>query len=201
MTLLAAAAVPPFPGKLGREDNGGVNAMMTDAAALRHYTVGVLVANEPGVLSRVSGLFSRRGFNIESLAVGPTEDQTVSRITLVVRGDDQHIEQLVQQLYKLICVQKVQVFKPSSAVERQLVLVKVKADADNREAVMRLADVFRAKVMDVSRTSMILGITGDEDKVQALLALLSDYGILELVQTGAIALERGESYMTSELFD
>ena len=175
--------------------------MMTDAAALRHYTVGVLVANEPGVLSRVSGLFSRRGFNIDSLAVGPTQDQTVSRITLVVRGDDQHIEQLVQQLYKLICVQKVQVFRPSSAVERQLVLVKVRADADNREAVMRLADVFRAKVMDVSRTSMILGITGDEDKVQALLVLLQDYGILELVQTGAVALERGESYMTSDLFD
>ena len=175
--------------------------MMTDAAALRHYTVGVLVANEPGVLSRVSGLFSRRCFNIDSLAVGPTQDQTVSRITLVVRGDDQHIEQLVQQLYKLICVQKVQVFRPSSAVERQLVLVKVRADADNREAVMRLADVFRAKVMDVSRTSMILGITGDEDKVQALLALLQDYGILELVQTGAVALERGESYMTSDLFD
>ncbi|MCR4706554.1 MAG: acetolactate synthase small subunit [Clostridiales bacterium] len=168
---------------------------------MRHYTVGVLVANEPGVLSRVSGLFSRRGFNIDSLAVGPTQDQTVSRITLVVRGDDQHIEQLVQQLYKLICVQKVQVFRPSSAVERQLVLVKVRADADNREAVMRLADVFRAKVMDVSRTSMILGITGDEDKVQALLALLQDYGILELVQTGAVALERGESYMTSDLFD
>ena len=175
--------------------------MMTDAAALRHYTVGVLVANEPGVLSRVSGLFSRRGFNIDSLAVGPTEDQTVSRITLVVRGDDQHIEQLVQQLYKLICVQKVQVFEPSSAVERQLVLVKVRADAGSRDAVMRLADVFRAKVMDVSRTSMILGITGDEDKVKALLALLQDYGILELVQTGAVALERGDGYMTSDLFD
>ena len=175
--------------------------MLTDTAALRHYTVGVLVANEPGVLFRVSGLFSRRGFNIESLAVGPTQDQTVSRITLVVSGDDQHIEQLVQQLYKLICVRKVQVFRPASAVERQLVLVKVAADAGTREAIMRLADVFRAKIMDVSRTSMILGITGDGDKVQALLSLLQDYGILELVQTGAVALERGESYMTSDLFD
>ncbi|MGN0997254.1 MAG: acetolactate synthase small subunit, partial [Candidatus Ventricola sp.] len=94
---------------------------------LQRYTVGVLVDNEPGVLSRVSGLFFRRGFNIESLAVGPTQDNEVSRITIVVKGDDAHIEQLVQQLYKLICVQKVQVMQPRNAVERQLLLVKVKA--------------------------------------------------------------------------
>ncbi len=175
--------------------------MMTDEAAKRHYTVGVLVANEPGVLSRVSGLFSRRGFNIESLAVGPTQDRTISRITLVVRGDDAHIEQLVQQLYKLISVQKVQVFSRDSAVERQLVMVKVQAGPEQREGVMRLADIFRAKVLDVSRSTMILQITGDGDKVSALLSLLEDYGIQELVQTGAVALERGEGIMSSELFD
>ncbi len=175
--------------------------MMTEAAAKRHYTVGVLVANEPGVLSRVSGLFSRRGFNIESLAVGPTHDRTISRITLVVNGDDAHIEQLVQQLYKLISVRKVQVFSDHSAVERQLVMVKVSANAEQREGIMRLADVFRAKVMDVSRTSMILLITGDTDKTTAFLALLEDYGILELAQTGAVALERGEGIMSTELFD
>lgn len=175
--------------------------MMMDSAEVRHYTVGVLVANEPGVLSRVSGLFSRRGFNIESLAVGPTQDRTISRITLVVNGDEAHIEQLVQQLYKLISVQKVQVFSKDSAVERQLVMVKVAANAEQRESIMRLADVFRAKILDVSRSTMILQITGDAEKVSALLELLSDYGVLEMAQTGAIALERGESFMNSELFD
>ena len=106
--------------------------MILNPDQLKRYTVGVLVDNEPGVLSRVSGLFSRRGFNIESLAVGPTQDQEVSRITIVVKGDDAHIEQLVQQLYKLICVQKVQVMQPRNAVERQLLLVKVKAGLAER---------------------------------------------------------------------
>ena len=168
---------------------------------LRRYTVGVLVDNEPGVLSRVSGLFSRRGFNIESLAVGPTQDQEVSRITIVVKGDDAHIEQLVQQLYKLICVQKVQVMQSRNAVERQLLLVKVKADVTEREGLMRLVDIFKAKVMDVTKHSMVLQITGDNDKIDALLSLLSDYGILELVRTGMVALERGDGVMTSDIFD
>ena len=139
---------------------------------LKRYTVGVLVDNEPGVLSRVSGLFSRRGFNIESLAVGPTQDREVSRITIVVLGDDAHIEQLVQQLYKLICVQKVQVMQSRNAVERQLLLVKVKAGVAEREGLMRLVDIFKAKVLDVTKSSMILQITGDNDKVAAILSLL-----------------------------
>ena len=168
---------------------------------LQRYTVGVLVDNEPGVLSRVSGLFFRRGFNIESLAVGPTQDQEVSRITIVVKGDDAHIEQLVQQLYKLICVQKVQVMQPRNAVERQLLLVKVKAGLAEREGLMRLVDIFKAKVLDVTKSSMVLQITGDNDKIYALLSLLSDYGILELVRTGMVALERGDGVMTSDIFD
>ena len=168
---------------------------------LQRYTVGVLVDNEPGVLSRVSGLFSRRGFNIESLAVGPTQDPEVSRITIVVLGDDAHIEQLVQQLYKLICVQKVQVMQPRNAVERQLLLVKVRAGLAEREGLMRLVDIFKAKVLDVTKSSMILQITGDNDKIDALLSLLSDYGILELVRTGMVALERGDGVMTSDIFD
>ena len=168
---------------------------------LRRYTVGVLVDNEPGVLSRVSGLFSRRGFNIESLAVGPTQDPEVSRITIVVLGDDAHIEQLVQQLYKLICVQKVKVMPARSSVERQLLLVKVKADVTEREGLMRLVDIFKAKVMDVTKHAMVLQITGDNDKVDALLNLLEDYGILELVRTGVVALERGDDVMTSDIFD
>ena len=166
---------------------------------LKRYTVGVLVDNEPGVLSRVSGLFSRRGFNIESLAVGPTQDREVSRITIVVLGDDAHIEQLVQQLYKLICVQKVQVMQSRNAVERQLLLVKVKAGVAGREGLMRLVDIFKAKVLDVTKSSMILQITGENDKIASMLSLLEDYGILELVRTGMVALERGDGVMTSDI--
>ena len=165
------------------------------------YTVGVLVDNEPGVLSRVSGLFFRRGFNIDSLAVGPTQDPEVSRITLVVRGDEAKIEQLVQQLYKLICVQKVQVMSNRNSVERQLLLVKVSATVAEREGLMRLVDIFKAKVLDVNKNSMVLQITGDNDKIDALMSLLADYGILELVRTGVVALERGEDVMTSDIFD
>ena len=165
------------------------------------YTVGVLVDNEPGVLSRVSGLFSRRGFNIESLTVGTTVDPKVSRITIVVKGTDAHIEQLVQQLYKLICVQKVKVMQARSSVERQLLLVKVKADVTEREGLMRLVDIFKAKVLDVTRSSMTLQITGENDKIASMLSLLEDYGILELVRTGIVALERGDGVMSSDIFD
>ncbi len=161
--------------------------MLMNPENLRRYTVGVLVSNEPGVLSRVSGLFSRRGFNIESLAVGPTQDSEVSRITIVVLGDDAHIEQLVQQLYKLICVQKVQVLSNRNDVERQLLLVKVAASVKEREGLMRLVDIFKAKVLDVTKSSMILEITGDNDKITAMMRLLEDYGILELVRTGVVA--------------
>ena len=168
---------------------------------VHRYTVGVLVDNEPGVLSRVSGLFFRRGFNIDSLAVGTTQDPEVSRITIVVRGDDAKVEQLVQQLYKLICVQKVQVMQPRNSVERQLLLVKVSADVTEREGLMRLVDIFKAKVLDVTRNSMTLQITGENDKIASMLSLLEDYGILELVRTGIVALERGDGVMSSDIFD
>ena len=141
------------------------------------------------------------GFNIESLAVGPTQDREVSRITIVVLGDDAHIEQLVQQLYKLICVQKVQVLSNKNDVERQLLLVKVAAGVKEREGLMRLVDIFKAKVLDVTKSSMILEITGDNDKITAMMRLLEDYGILELVRTGVVALERGDEVMSSDIFD
>ena len=175
--------------------------MVSNPDNLQRYTVGVLVDNEPGVLSRVSALFSRRGFNIESLAVGPTQDREVSRITIAVLGDDAHIEQLVQQLYKLICVQKVQVMQQNSAVERQLLLVKLEAGPAEREGLMRLVDIFKAKVVDVTRKAMVLQITGDNEKIGALMKLLEDYGIRELVRTGVVALERGEGVMSSDIFD
>ena len=127
------------------------------------YTVSVLVQNQPGVLSRVSGLFSRRGFNIDSLAVGPTQDEDISRITLTVQGDAAHVDQLVQQLYKLISVQKVLVLDPRRSVERQLVLVKVAAGVKERDAVMRIVDIFRARVVDVTRTTMTVESTGEDD--------------------------------------
>ena len=179
-----------------QEDTGDGDALLL--AAGEHDAA---LADEPGVLSRVSGLFSRRGFNIESLAVGPTQDSEVSRITIVVLGDDAHIEQLVQQLYKLICVQKVQVLSNRNDVERQLLLVKVAASVKEREGLMRLVDIFKAKVLDVTKSSMILEITGDNDKITAMMRLLEDYGILELVRTGVVALERGDDVMSSDIFE
>jgi len=159
--------------------------------AMGRHVISVLVQNQPGVLSRVSGLFSRRGFNIDSLAVGPTEDIELSRITVTVHGDYALVDQMVQQLYKLICVQKVLVLDAGQAVERQLVLVKVRADMQSRDAVMRVVDIFRARIVDVTRETLTVEITGEDDKIAALLGLLTDYGIVELVRTGAIALQRG----------
>ena len=172
-----------------------------DKNVRNRYTVGVLVSNEPGVLSRVSGLFSRRGFNIESLAVGPTQDQTISRITIVVLGNDSSIEQLVQQLYKLISVRKVRVYDPANTVERQLVMIKVAANASDREGLMRLVEIFKAKVVDVTRESLTLTITGDVEKVSAMVELMQDFGITEIVRTGTVALQRGNQIMNSEIFD
>lgn len=168
---------------------------------VNRYTVSVLVEDQPGVLSRVSGLFSRRGFNIDSLAVGPTQEEDVSRITLTAQGDLSQIDQLVQQLYKLICVRKVRVLDPQSSVERQLVLVKVRVGVQQRDAVMRIVDIFRARVVDVGKTTLTVEITGEDDKIQALLGLLEDYNIIEIVRTGVVALERGEAMITSDIFD
>ena len=168
---------------------------------MRRYVVGVLVSNEPGVLSRVSGLFSRRGFNIDSLAVGPTQDQSISRITIVVLGNESSIEQLVQQLYKLLCVRKVRVFEPERTVTRQLIMVKVLASEEKREGLLRLCDIFKAKVVDVTRERLTLQMTGDADRIRTFLDLVSDYGIEELVRTGTVALERGDIVMNPELFD
>lgn len=182
----------PIEPNLDLEQQGTRNAFIprkTDH--LGRHTISVLVQNQPGVLSRVSGLFSRRGFNIDSLAVGPTQNEDLSRITITIQGDLALVDQMVQQLYKLICVQKVLVFEPGQAVERSLTLVKVKADTVTRDAVMRIVDIFRAHIIDVSRDTLTVEITGEGDKTEALLGLLEDYGIVELVRTGVVALERG----------
>jgi len=167
---------------------------------MRH-TISVLVENEFGVLSRVAGLFSGRGFNIESLCVAETLDPTVSRITLVTRGEDQVLEQIEKQLNKLICVIKVTDFVDTEHVERELVLIKVTADDRTRGELLGIVGIFRAKIIDVSPTSYVVEITGTEDKVNALIELLKPIGIKEIVRTGKVAMFRGARLLTVETKD
>jgi acetolactate synthase I/III small subunit len=155
------------------------------------YVLAILVENKPGVLVRVAGLFARRNFNIESLAVGKTMDDSISRMTIEVDADDKTLEQVVKQLNKLINVIKVSNLTLEPSVNRELVMLKVKADAKNRAEVQQIVETFRAKIVDVSLDSLIIEITGNEDKLEAIQLLLSHYGILEIVRTGKIALLRG----------
>lgn len=155
------------------------------------HTLAVLVENKSGVLSRVAALFSRRGYNIDSLAVGVTEDPEVSRITLVVNGDDRVLEQVTKQLNKLVDVIKVSDFGGDDAVERELALIKVAADKDNRAEIIQIAGIFRARIIDVAPKSMTIEVTGDEGKVDAIAKLLRQFGIKEMVRTGKIAVVRG----------
>lgn len=158
---------------------------------MNRHVLSVLVENQSGVLSRVSGLFSRRGYNIDSLTVGVTEDPKTSRMTLVVRGDDWVLEQIKKQLNKLIDVIKVMEMKPSQSVFRELVLIKVDAPPEARPGIISTIDIFRAKVVDVGKESLTAEITGDDSKVDAFIMLMSPYGIREIVRTGLTALERG----------
>ena len=160
------------------------------------YTLSVLVENHPGVLSRVAGLFSRRGFNIDSLAVGVTEDPTISRMTIVVNGDDYIVEQVTKQLNKLIDVIKVKKLNPKEAVERELALIKVNANSQTRSDIIQLTEIFRANIVDVSKETLTIEISGDEDKIEALIELLKQYGIREVVRTGLIAIERGNKVIS-----
>ena len=162
---------------------------------MRH-TISVLVENEFGVLARVAGLFSGRGFNIESLSVAETLDPTVSRITLVTRGDDQVLEQIEKQLNKLINVIRVSDFANTEHVERELVLVKVAVGEKNRGELMSIVDIFRAKIIDVGNESCIIEITGTEDKVGKFIELLKPLGLLEVVRTGRVAMFRGARLFT-----
>jgi acetolactate synthase-1/3 small subunit len=156
----------------------------------KKHTIAVLVENRFGVLSRVAGLFSARGYNIESLSVGETLDPTVSRMTLVVRGDEFVIEQVVKQLHKLIDVIKVIDLTAEDHVERELVLMRVNAEPQHRAEILRTADIFRAKVVDVTPSTFTLEVTGDESKIDAIIELLRPVGIQELVRTGKVAIAR-----------
>ena len=159
-----------------------------------NHIISVLVENKAGVLAKVSGLFSRRGFNIESLAVGPTDDEKISRITLEVNAEEHSIEQIIKQLYKLINVIKIQELDPSNIVERELVLIKVNADSKTRPEILEIVSVFRANIVDVAKKTLMIEITGNSKKVKALEDLLRPFGILELVRTGKIACTRGGKY-------
>ncbi len=156
---------------------------------MRH-TISVLVTNEFGVLSRISGLFSGRGFNIESLSVAETMDPKISRMTIVTRGDDKIIEQINKQLNKLISVIKVHDFTGEQCIERELALIKVTANAEARSEILSIVDIFRAKVVDVAPKSYTIEITGDEEKISAITELLRPFGLKEIVKTGRIAMAR-----------
>lgn len=156
------------------------------------HVLSVLVKNSSGVLSRVSGLFSRRGYNIDSLTVGRTEDQDISRMTIALKGDEDVLEQVKKQLNKLEDVICVTDLNDNESVYRELVLIKVRANAENRAAINETVKIFRSKIIDLSTNTLTIELTGDEDKVSALISLMEEYGIEELVRTGITALQRGE---------
>jgi len=158
---------------------------------MSRHTLSVLVEDQPGVLARTASLFARRGFNIESLAVGPTETSGVSRMTIVVNVAESPLEQVTKQLNKLVNVLKIVELDNTAAVQRELLLVKVKADAQNRSSILETVSLFRAKVVDVSPDAITIEATGNHDKIQALLKVLEEYGIKELVQSGMVAIGRG----------
>ncbi|MFM8212578.1 MAG: acetolactate synthase small subunit [Actinomycetes bacterium] len=158
---------------------------------MSRHTLSVLVEDQPGVLARTASLFARRGFNIESLAVGPTEANGVSRMTIVVNVAESPLEQVTKQLNKLVNVLKIVELDNTAAVQRELLLVKVKADAQNRSSILETVSLFRAKVVDVSSDAITIEATGNHDKIQALLKVLEEYGVKELVQSGMVAIGRG----------
>jgi acetolactate synthase-1/3 small subunit len=163
---------------------------------MTRHTLSVLVEDKPGVLARVASLFSRRGFNIESLAVGPTEVPEVSRMTIVVSVEGLPLEQVTKQLNKLINVLKIVELDETASVQRAIALVKVKADAGQRSSILEVVQLFRAKVVDVALDAVTIEVTGNDDKIEALLKLLEPYGIKELVKSGVIAMSRGGRSIT-----
>jgi acetolactate synthase-1/3 small subunit len=156
------------------------------------HILSVSVLNKPGVLTRIAGLFSRRNFNIESLNVGKTENPEISRMTIVVNGDEKVLEQVTKQLHKLINVLKITELDKSAIVERDLILIRVKCTRKQRSEIIQIADTFRSQIVDVAPDSLMIEATGTEDKLEALTELLRDFGIAEFVRTGTVALNRGQ---------
>jgi acetolactate synthase I/III small subunit len=164
---------------------------MATSGSMPTHTLSVLVEDKPGVLARVASLFSRRGFNIQSLAVGATEQKDMSRMTIVVSVEESPLEQITKQLNKLVNVIKIVEQEPDNSVDRELALIKVRADASTRSQVIEAVNLFRAKVVDVSTESLTIEATGTPEKLEALLRVLEPYGIRELVQSGVVSLSRG----------
>jgi len=163
---------------------------------MARHTLAVLVENKPGVLARVASLFSRRGFNIDSLAVGPTENDEISRMTIVVNSDDIPLEQVTKQLNKLINVIKIVELDAAQSVQREIILIKVRTDSAARSHVLEIVQLFRAKVVDVATDAVTVEATGTADKLEALIRVLEPFGIRELVQSGMVAVSRGGRSMT-----
>ncbi|HZB30461.1 MAG TPA: acetolactate synthase small subunit [Streptosporangiaceae bacterium] len=163
---------------------------------MSRHTLSVLVENKPGILARVASLFSRRGFNIDSLAVGTTEHPEISRMTIVVNVEDLPLEQVTKQLNKLVNVLKIVELDPAASVQRELVLIKVRADAETRSQVLETVQLFRAKVVDVASDAVTIEATGRRDKLEALIRVLEPFGIKELVQSGMVAIGRGARSIT-----
>ena len=163
---------------------------------MSRHTLSVLVENKPGVLVRIAGLFSRRGFNIDSLAVGPTEQEQISRMTIMVNCEEHPLEQVTKQLNKLINVLKIVELEPGATVQRELILIKVRADAESRSRVLEAVGLFRAKVVDVALDVITVEATGNHDKLDALIKVLEPFGIKELVQSGLVAIGRGGRSIT-----
>jgi acetolactate synthase-1/3 small subunit len=155
------------------------------------HTLAVLVLNKPGVLARISGLLSRRVFNIESIAAGYTEEEDITRITLVINGDDRELDQVIKQLSKLIDVLKIEELPTVGTIQRELALIKVKADPARRSEIVDIVEIFRANIVDINREALVIELTGGEDKINALCAVLMEHGIIEMVRTGKIAVSRG----------
>src|SRR6058998_1162983 len=159
----------------------------------RKHVLSILVENKPGVLTRIAGLFARRGFNIETLTVGPTDDEALSRITLTLDGALHPIDQVTKQLHKLVNVIKIRDLEPEETVARELALFKISADGETRGQVMQFAEIFRGSVVDVSKRSITVEITGTDDKIEAFEQLIRPFGLIEMIRTGEIAISRGRS--------
>ncbi len=157
----------------------------------RKHVLSILVENKPGVLTRIASLFARRGFNIDTLSVGPTDDEHISRITITVDGANHPIDQVTKQLHKLVNVLKIRDLEPAEAVSRELAMFKVAADVNQRAGLMQLCEIFRGKVIDVSKRSMVVEITGTVDKIEAFERNVRPFGLIEMIRTGEIAISRG----------
>ena len=160
---------------------------------MSRHTLSVLVENKPGVLTRISGLFARRGFNIDTLAVGPTDDESLSRITLTLDGAMHPIDQVTKQLHKLVNVLKIRDLEPDEAVAREMALFKISGDSGSRGEIMQVVEIFRAKIIDIQRRSVIVEVTGTHDKIEAFERMVRPFGLVEMARTGEIAISRGRS--------